>query len=121
MAGVATRAIYLRLGESDAKLLDERASAKGMSLPQFVRQTISAHLTAEEPAEDGLALRHPDSPKPDMTETELTVDDAATILKVAPWALIALVKAAAFLGLSFGSEWWLSHGAVVTELSELPR
>lgn len=106
--------LYVRLPADQAQRLDEVSGATGRSKRRLVADAVREHLS-----DDGLVVG-----RVALTEAPpevLTLEEAATLLRVDPEQLLTATEESGIPGRQVGGEWRFSRDALLAWLGRPPQ
>jgi excisionase family DNA binding protein len=116
MPSEPTRAVYVRMPDRLARKLDSAAERLGASKRDILAALVNNHLDLDG---DNLVVALPNIPTPATTTVPaqsgevLTVEETASMLRVEPDDVLALIEAGELHARRIGGQWRLARSSVL--------
>src|SRR5262245_11325124 len=110
--------LFIRLPKAQVATLDRLANESGRAKQHLVSELVAHALTLPKPGPLAMCRVEVFAAPETRDDSVLTLDEAASLLKLAPDAVQARVEAGDLPGRRFGNEWRFSRLAVLAWLAD---
>jgi excisionase family DNA binding protein len=110
--------LFIRLPRAQAATLDRLASQSGRAKQHLVSELVAHALTLPKPGPLSMGRVEVSTTPETRDDTVLTLDEAASLLKLSPDAVQARAQAGDLPGRRFGNDWRFSRLALLAWLAD---